>query len=118
MSVRDDQDLLVLAHRTFSLSQCDVIVGMFKAYGVEAYAFDRAFNTVASHLLVATGGYRIMVRESQLSAAQDLLNPFLVKPELQESSAFKKRPISNSAWLLFCLMCGLWAPTWLRHRDR
>ena len=118
MSFVEDDDHLVLAHRTFSLSQCDVIISMLTAYGIEAHAFDREFNSNNGHILLATGGYRIMVRETQIAQARLLLKPFVdAKPELPESAAFKKRPLSNGIWLFFCMVFGVWAPSWLRRRD-
>ena len=117
MSGSGGEDPLILAYRTFSLPRCDVIVGMLKAYGIEAHAFDREFNGNNSHLLVATGGYRIMVRESRISDVHLLLRPFRDETDHPESAAFRKQPITHSLWLLFCLYFGLWAPVWLRKRE-
>ena len=112
------EDPLILAYRTFSLPRCDVIVGMLKAYGIEAHAFDREFNGNNSHLLVATGGYRIMVRQSRTYDVRMLLKPFRDEADQSESDAFKKQPITHSLWLMLCLYFGVWAPAWLRKRER
>ena len=111
-------DPLILAYRTFSAPRCDVIVSMLTAYGIEAHAFDREFNGNNSHLLVATGGYRIMVRQSREFDVRMLLKPFRDDADRPESAAFKKQPMAHSLWLLVCLYLGVWAPAWLRKRER
>lgn len=118
MTSADGEDPLILAYRTFSLPRCDVIVGMLKAYGIEAHAFDREFNGNNSHLLVATGGYRIMVRQSRVYDVRMLLKPFRDEVDHPESAAFKKQPITNGVLLLLGLYFGVWIPAWLRKRER
>ena len=118
MSGTQGEDPLILAYRTFSLPRCDVIVGMLKAYGIEAHAFDREFNGNNSHLLVATGGYRIMVRQSRVSDVRMMLKSFGDEADHPESAAFMKQPVWHSLWLVLSLYFGLWAPAWLRKRER
>ncbi|MDE2385559.1 MAG: hypothetical protein KGO53_13170 [Alphaproteobacteria bacterium] len=113
----EDRDL-VLAYRSYSLPRAEVILGMLTAYGVEAQLFDRDFNANNGHLLVATGGFRIMVPAEQLRAANELLKPFHDADDLPESEAFQKRPLINSLWLLLAGYLGVWAPAWLRRRER
>jgi hypothetical protein len=115
--VGGDRDL-VLAYRSYSLPRAEVILGMFNAYGINAILLDRSFNSNNGHLLVATGGFRIMVPSEQMRDAVELLKPFQDSDDLPESEAFKKEPILNSLWLLLMFYLGVWAPKWLRKRDR
>jgi Putative prokaryotic signal transducing protein len=108
---------LVLAYRSFSLPRAEVIIGMLNAYGVAAVLFDRDFNGNNGHLLLATGGFRIMVPAHQVSDAVELLAPFQDSEESPESDAFKKKPLRNIFWLLVMACFGVWAPAWLRKRD-
>lgn len=69
-------DEFVLACQTYSLSRAEVIVGMLQAYGIDAMLRDRHFNSTNAHIAFATGGYHIMVPESRLRDAKELLKPF------------------------------------------
>ncbi len=113
----DHRDL-VLAYRSYSLPRAEVIIGMLNAYGIEAVMFDRNFNANNGHLLMATGGFRIMVQSGQLREAQDLLKAFRDTDNFPESESFQKKPLFHSAWLLLMAYLGVWAPVWLRKRDR
>ena len=109
---------LVLAYRSYSLPRAEVITGMLNAYGIKAILFDQSFNSNNGHLLVATGGFRIMIEADKMREARDLLKPFHDSDDLPESEAFNKEPIANSLWLLVMAYFGIWAPAWLRKRDR
>ncbi|MBG1230811.1 hypothetical protein [Aestuariivirga litoralis] len=66
----------VLAYQTYSLSRAEVIIAMLQAYGIDAQLQDRHFNNTNGHIAFATGGYKIIVPQSGLRDAQELLKPF------------------------------------------
>jgi len=109
---------LVLAYRSYSLPRAEVINGMLNSYGIQSILFDRNFNANNGHLVVATGGYRIMVPSEQLNDANHLLVPFHDSVDQPESEAFRRAPVVNSIWILLMAFFGVWAPAWLRKRDR
>ena len=116
-----EDDEFVLAYRTFSSPRAEVIVGMLQSYGINAQLLDRHFNSTNGHLVLATGGYRIMVPESRLRDAQGLLKPFETEDDhsdAPESESFRKHPVQGVFWLLVSWLTGMWAPGWLRKRDR
>ena len=112
------EDEFALAYRSFSLPRAEVIVGMLQSYGINAQLLDRHFNSNNGHLVLATGGYRIMVPTSQLRAANELLKPFHDEDELPESAAFNEKPVRNIFWLALSFLLGIWTPMWLRDRKR
>ncbi len=114
----DQDDKYVLAYRTYSLSRAEVIECMMRAYAIPALLIDRHFNSTNGHIAFATGGYRIMVLESRLRDAQELLKPFKDAEGSVEREAFRMRVPSRALRLKIIQMFSTWVPGWLRGKRR
>jgi hypothetical protein len=89
----------------YSLSEAAVLVCTLRAYGIFAFAFDYGTVSVAPPWMVALGGLRIVIPDSQRDEAVALLY------EIDEGWTQPPRPYAPEPWfdLLLTIFVGFFA---------
>jgi hypothetical protein len=64
------------AHTTFDLLEGHILTGMLRDSGIEARLFDADFVRQDWFKILAYGGYRVVVRDEDVSDARTLLNQY------------------------------------------
>jgi hypothetical protein len=82
---------LALVTRIPSLVEAQIAVGALRSGGIEAQVFDANFGAMESPVIESLGGFRIMVPESQVASAKELLALLRASPGLGE-------PDENGPW--------------------
>ncbi len=72
---------------TFDLPEAHIIVGLLRADGIDAYAFDTDFVRQDWFKAIAYGGYRILVPDEDVGSAGEIIRAYReAKPALSDAT--------------------------------
>lgn len=90
------ENKLVQVARFYDITEAHIVRGKLETNDIPSYVFDDHHNSIAWNLTIATGGIRVMINESDLDRAKEILADV---EEQQEESRKQDSPLFRKPYL-------------------